>query len=128
MTKAREKAIKMYWGMAKEKCPFQTEEIVNGYLEGFIDCAELFEEEDKLTLTKYSRIIIDKKDECIEELEKKLEQEKKLNEEIKARFVKCNTCTDETKEKCLMFSENLCEGERCEELVDLMALINKDEK
>ena len=69
MTKARERAIKMYWGIAKEKCPFQTEEIVNGYLEGFIDCAELFEEEDKLTLTKYSRIIIDKKDECIEELE-----------------------------------------------------------
>ena len=40
MTNARERAIKMYWKMAKEKCPFQTEEIVNGYLEGFIDCAE----------------------------------------------------------------------------------------
>ena len=40
MTEARERAIKMYWKMAKEKCPFQTEEIVNGYLEGFIDCAE----------------------------------------------------------------------------------------
>ena len=58
---------------------------------------------------------------------KELEQEKKLNAEIKARFVKCNTCTDEMKNKCLMFSENLCEGERCEELVDLMALVNKSD-
>lgn len=61
----------------------------------------------------------------IKELEKELEAEKKLNAEIKARFVKCNTCTDEMKDKCLMFSENLCEGERCEELVDLMALVEK---
>ena len=37
VTNARERAIKMYWKMAKVKCPFQTEEIVNGYLEGFID-------------------------------------------------------------------------------------------
>lgn len=58
---------------------------------------------------------------------KELEAEKKLNAEIKARFVKCNTCTDEMKSKCLMFSENLCQGERCEELVDLMSLINKSE-
>ena len=58
---------------------------------------------------------------------KNLETEKKLNAEIKARFVKCNTCTDEMKSKCLMFSENLCQGERCEELVDLMSLINKTE-
>lgn len=58
---------------------------------------------------------------------KELEQEKKLNEEIKVRFVKCNTCTPDMKEKCLMFNENLCEGERCEELVDLMALVNKND-
>lgn len=58
---------------------------------------------------------------------KELDQERKLNAEIKARFVKCNTCTDEMKSKCLMFSENLCEGERCEELVDLMALVNKSD-
>ena len=58
---------------------------------------------------------------------KELNQERKLNAEIKARFVKCNTCTDEMKSKCLMFSENLCEGERCEELVDLMSLISKSE-
>lgn len=61
------------------------------------------------------------------ELEKLLEEEKKLNAEIKARFVKCNTCTDEMKSKCLMFSENLCEGERCEELVDLMALVSQSD-
>ena len=58
---------------------------------------------------------------------KDLETERQLNAEIKARFVKCNTCTDEMKSKCLMFSENLCEGERCEELVDLMGLISKSE-
>lgn len=56
---------------------------------------------------------------------KELEQEKKLNAEIKARFVKCNTCTPDMKDKCLMFNENLCEGERCEELVDLMSLVDK---
>lgn len=61
----------------------------------------------------------------IKDLERELEAERKLNAEIKARFVKCNTCTDEMKNKCLMFSENLCEGERCEELVDLMALVEK---
>ena len=59
--------------------------------------------------------------------QKELEAEKKLNAEIKARFVKCNTCTDEMKTKCLMFSENLCEGERCEELVDLMSLVSKSD-
>ena len=35
----------------------------------------------------------------IQELKKELEQEKKLNVEIKARFVKCNTCTPDMKEK-----------------------------
>lgn len=63
--------------------------------------------------------------EQIADLEKELEQEKKLNAEIKARFVKCNTCTPDMKEKCLMFNESLCEGERCEELVDLMSLVDK---
>ena len=58
---------------------------------------------------------------------KELEAERQLNKEIKARFVKCNTCTDEMKEKCLMFSEDLCQGERCEELVDLMGLISKSD-
>lgn len=61
------------------------------------------------------------------EVKHELEQERKLNAEIKARFVKCNTCTQEMKDKCLMFSENLCEGERCEELVDLMALVSKSD-
>ena len=61
------------------------------------------------------------------ELRNELLKEKKLNEEIKVRFVKCNTCTDEMKDKCLMFSENLCSGERCEELVDLMALVSKSD-
>ena len=56
-----------------------------------------------------------------------LENERNLNEEIKVRFVKCNTCTQEMKDKCLMFTENLCEGERCEELVDIMSLVEKRE-
>lgn len=60
------------------------------------------------------------------DVEKQLKEERELNAEIKARFVKCNTCTQEMKDKCLMFSENLCEGERCEELVDLMALVEKN--
>lgn len=61
----------------------------------------------------------------IKELERELEKERKLNTEIKARFVKCNTCTPDMKEKCLMFNESLCEGERCEELADLMSLVEK---
>ena len=64
---------------------------------------------------------------AIDYLLKELEKEKKLNEEIKVRFVKCNTCTDEMKSKCLMFNESLCEGERCEELVDLMSLVNNSD-
>ena len=60
-----------------------------------------------------------------EQTKAELEKEKKLNAYIKARFVECNTCTSEKKEKCLMWSENLCEGERCNELVDLEQLINK---
>ena len=60
-------------------------------------------------------------------VKKELEEEKKLNAEIKARFVKCNTCTDDMKSKCLMFTENLCEGERCEELIDIVSLVNKSD-
>ena len=66
-----------------------------------------------------------KREKKIADLEKLLEEEKKLNAEIKVRFVKCNTCTQEMKNRCLMFTENLCEGERCEELVDIMALVDK---
>lgn len=68
---------------------------------------------------------VDKLKAYIKQLERDLVAEQKINEEIKVRFVRCNTCTEEMKSKCLMFSENLCEGERCEELVDLMALVNK---
>lgn len=35
----------------------------------------------------------------IENLQKELETERNLNAEIKARFVKCNTCTDEMKKQ-----------------------------
>ena len=62
---------------------------------------------------------------AVDFLLKELEKERKLNAEIKARFVKCNTCTPDMKDKCPMFHENLCEGERCEELVDLMSLVEK---
>jgi len=79
----------------------------------------------EISITEYNRL---KAIELISErITEELEIEKKLNAEIKARFVKCNTCTDEMKSKCLMFSENLCEGERCEELIDLMSLISKSE-
>ena len=73
------------------------------------------------------RYIITTARKYIAELEVLLSNERELNKEIKARFVKCNTCTEEMKEKCLMFSENLCNGERCEELVDLMSLVDKKE-
>ena len=69
--------------------------------------------------------VVDAMVQFAEGFEEELEKERKINEEIKARFVKCNTCTDEMKSKCLMFTENLCEGERCEELVDLMSLVEK---
>lgn len=90
-------------------------------------CAK--ENENKITPTCYVVVssVCRAGADRIEELEKELEVEKKLNAEIKARFVKCNTCTDDMKSKCLMFSENLCEGERCEELVDLMSLVSKSE-
>lgn len=73
------------------------------------------------------RYIITTARKYITELEVQLNNERELNKEIKARFVKCNTCTEEMKSKCLMFSENLCNGERCEELVDLMSLVEKRE-
>ena len=60
-------------------------------------------------------------------VKKELEEEKKLNAEIKARFVKCNTCTDEMKSMCIMFTENICECERCEELIDIVSLVNKSD-
>lgn len=84
-------------------------DVENAWLDGFAFCLQ------------------GKVDVKMADLQKELEKERNLNAEIKARFVKCNTCTDEMKSKCLMFSENLCQGERCEELVDLMSLINKDE-
>lgn len=60
-------------------------------------------------------------------LHNKLKAEEKLNADIKARFVRCNTCTTEMKDKCLMWSENLCNGEKCDELVDIQALMSKDD-
>lgn len=60
------------------------------------------------------------------DLENELCDEREINFEIKSRFVKCNTCTSDMKNKCLMWSENLCEGERCNELIDIQSLMNKD--
>ena len=50
MTNARKKAIKLYWKIAKERCPFHKEEMANSFLEGFIDCAEylLLQNTDRL--------------------------------------------------------------------------------
>lgn len=71
--------------------------------------------------------VVDAMVQFAEPFAKELVKERKINEEIKARFVRCNTCTQEMKDKCLMFTENLCEGERCEELVDIMSLVEKRE-
>lgn len=97
----------------KRKPQFRTfgvaqSDVENAWLEGFAFCLQ------------------GKVDVKMKDLQKELEKERNLNAEIKARFVRCNTCTDEMKSKCLMFTENLCQGERCNELVDLMALINKE--
>lgn len=58
------------------------------------------------------------------QLRKELEEGKKRWAYYEARFVECNTCSPEDKEKCLMFSEMLCEGDRCKTLIDLEQLIN----
>lgn len=102
---------------------------INELKTALLKCAN--ENIDKATLTGHVVVssVCKASVEAIDFLLKELENEKKLNEEIKVRFVKCNTCTEEMKSKCLMFNENLCEGERCEELVDLMALVtDSDDK
>ena len=39
----RKQVIQNYLKLAKEKCPFTDEDLINGYIEGFLDCAEMFE-------------------------------------------------------------------------------------
>lgn len=56
---------------------------------------------------------------------KMYEEEKQINAYIKARFVKCNQCSDEKKEKCVLYKVT-CNGEKCTELIDLEGLINID--
>lgn len=60
-----------------------------------------------------------------EETREELERGRKRWAYYEARFVSCSSCDTEKKEKCLMFSENLCEGERCDTLIDLEDLLNK---
>ena len=69
---------------------------------------------------KYAKLLEENK-----RLKKELEDGKTRWKYFESRFVKCNTCTPDKKENCLMFTEGLCEGERCEELIDLEALIDK---
>lgn len=42
----RKQVIQNYLKLAKEKCPFTDEDLINGYIEGFLDCAEIFELKD----------------------------------------------------------------------------------
>lgn len=42
----RKQVIQNYLKLAKEKCPFTDEDLINGYIEGFLDCAEMFELKD----------------------------------------------------------------------------------
>lgn len=69
---------------------------------------------------EYRRLLVEN-----ERLKKELQEGKARWQYFESRFVKCNTCTPDKKENCLMFTEGLCEGERCEELIDLEALIDK---
>ena len=46
----RKQVIQNYLKLAKEKCPFTDEDLINGYIEGFLDCAEIFELKDYYNL------------------------------------------------------------------------------
>ena len=46
----RKQVIQNYLKLAKEKCPFTDEDLINGYIEGFLDCAEMFELKDYYNL------------------------------------------------------------------------------
>lgn len=46
----RKQVIQNYLKLAKEKCPFTDEDLINGYVEGFLDCAEMFELKDYYNL------------------------------------------------------------------------------
>lgn len=46
----RKQVIQNYLKLAKEKCPFTDEDLINGYVEGFLDCAEIFELKDYYNL------------------------------------------------------------------------------
>lgn len=50
----RKQVIQNYLKLAKEKCPFTDEDLINGYIEGFLDCAEIFELKDYYNLN-YSK-------------------------------------------------------------------------
>lgn len=62
MTELRKEVIKNYLKFAKSKCPFTNKDLQNGYIEGFLDCAEMFEKEfefnekvEKYTLNDYEK-------------------------------------------------------------------------
>lgn len=46
----RKQVIQNYLKLAKEKCPFTDEDLINRYVEGFLDCAEIFELKDYYNL------------------------------------------------------------------------------
>ena len=54
MKKIRKQVVQNYLKLAKEKCPFTDEDLINGYIEGFLDCAEMFELKDYYNLN-YSK-------------------------------------------------------------------------
>lgn len=80
-------------------------------------------EERVLQLQKDKGKLIDENN----QLRKELKEGRKRWAYYEARFVECNTCSSEDKEKCLMFSEMLCEGDRCKTLIDLEQLINVED-
>ena len=49
----RKQVIQNYLKLAKEKCPFTDEDLINGYIEGFLDCAEIFESKYFYNLNYY---------------------------------------------------------------------------
>lgn len=92
------------------------------YLHGFKDGAEFGYNKAKEELKDAHKESVETQNKFIIQLLKELEEERKLNAEIKARFVKRNTCTE-----CIMFTENICKGKRCEELIDVVSLVNNSD-
>lgn len=106
MTKTRAKAIKLYWNIAKERCPFHEEEMINSFLEGFIDCAEYL----LLQNTELEKENAELKEQC-------------------SILADCNTCTSACKTENIEMKNNLTKAkELLKKVLDLKKIVTKAEE